>query len=222
MRITALKLVLAVISVSAVMVLGAGRAAAPPPDPCPDPIFHLRTSGGNLVLDTTAPGVGTANFLDSPGLSRAGGNPYRVIGEWKDGYVGDSVAACALEAVGPLHVWLGLRNSDDQGTNFDLRAEVYFKGSDPNSPTILVAAADQLCIKGVTRNPAQAQEIIRSLPLTESPVGDGEFLLKLYARIGTPQNTCAGHNSATGLRVYYNSADRDARFDMFFFDALCS
>ena len=225
MRTTALKLVLAVISVSAVIVLGAGRAAAPPPAPCPDLIFHLRTSGGNLVLDTTAPGVGTATFLDSPVLSRAGGNPYRLIGEWESGFVdGRTVAGCALEALSPLHVWLGLRNSDDQGTNFDLRAEVYFKGSGPNSDPVLVAAAEQLCIKGVTRNPARAQEILGSLQPTEFPVGDGdgEFLLKLSARIGTPQNTCGGHASATGLRVYYNSADRDSRFDMFFFEDMCS
>jgi hypothetical protein len=223
MRITALKLVLAVISVSAVIVLGAGRAAAPPPDPCPDLIFHLRTSSGNLVLDTTAPGVGPANFLDSPVLSRAGGNPYQLIGEWQDGFVGGgTLAACGLEGLSPLHVWLGLRNSDDQGTNFDLRAEVYFKGSVPNSPTVLVASADQLCIKGLTRNPARAQEIIRSLPLTGFPAGDGDFLLKLYARIGTPQNTCGGHASATGLRVYYDSADRDSRFDLFFFEEQCS
>jgi hypothetical protein len=223
MRTTALKLVLAVISVSAVIVLGAGRAAATPLDPCPDTIFHLRISGGNLVLDTTAPSVGTANFRDSPALKRAGGNSYQLIGEWEDGYVGTGTdAACVLEALSPLHVWLGLRNSDDQGTNVDLRVEVYFKGNGPNSPTVLVAAADQLCIKGLTRNPARAQEIIRSLPLTEFPAGDGEFLLKLYARIGTPQNTCGGHANATGLRVYYNSADRDSRFDLFFFEASCT
>src|SRR5580765_6104849 len=118
MRITPLKLVLAVISVSAVIVLGAGRAAAPPPVPCPDLIFHLRTSGGNLVLDTTAPGVGTPTFSDSPVLSRAGGNLYRLIGEWESGFVdGSTVAGCALEALSPLRLWLGLRNSDDQGTN---------------------------------------------------------------------------------------------------------
>jgi hypothetical protein len=204
-------------------VLGTGRAAAPPPDPCPDTIFHLRISGGNLVLDTTAPSVGTASFVDSPALSRAGGNPYQLIGEWEDGYVGTGTdTACVLQALGPLHVWLGLRNSDDQGTRFDLRAEVYFKSNGPNSPAVLVAEADQLCIKGLTRNPSRAQEVIRSLPLTGFPAGDGEFLLKLYARIGTPQNMCAGHASTTGLRVYYNSADRDSRFEMFFFEASCS
>ena len=225
MRITALKLVLAVISVSAVIVLGAGRAAAPLPPPAPTSSFTSAPPVGTSSSTPRLPSVGTATFLDSPVLSRAGGNPYRLIGEWESGFVdGGTVAGCALEALSPLHVWLGLRNSDDQGTNFDLRAEVYFKGSGPNSDPVLVAAAEQLCIKGVTRNPARAQEIMGSLQPTEFPVGDGdgEFLLRLSARIGTPQNTCGGHASATGLRVYYNSADRDSRFDMFFFEDMCS
>ena len=33
------------------------------------------------------------------------------------------LASGSLTALSDLHVWLGLQNSDDQGTNFDLRAE---------------------------------------------------------------------------------------------------
>jgi len=222
MRITALKLGLAVVSIAAVIVLGAGRAAAPPPPPlCPDLLFHLRTSGGSLVLDTTAPGVGTSRFQDSPVLSRAGGNIYQPIGEWES----DEISAqpgCALESLSPLHAWLGLRNSDDQGTNFDLRAEVYFKSSNPGSQPVLIAVANQPCIKGLTRNPTRAQEVLPPLTLVTLPDGDGQFLLKLFARIGTPQSTCGGHASATGLRLYFDSASRDSRFDMFFFEASCN
>lgn len=47
----------------------------------------------------------------------------------------------------------------------------------------------------------------------QSVAGDGEFFLNLLARIGTPQGTCGGHGSATGLRVYFDSTDRDSRFD---------
>jgi hypothetical protein len=213
MRIAALKLVLSVIAVLVVMVLGVGRAAADGSPSCPDPTFHLDLSGVNLVLDTTAPGVGTAKFVDSPVLSRAGGNPYQLIGEWDDGYVGNTTVGCFLDSLSPLHVWLGLRSSDDQGTNFDLRAEVYFEPNPPGSSTVLVASSEQLCIKGLTRNPALAQEIVLSLPLIQHVSGDGEFFLNLSARIGTPQSKCGGHGSTTGLRVYYDSADRDSRFD---------
>jgi hypothetical protein len=177
-------------------------------DTCPDQTFHLRYSGGNFVLDQTAPGPGTAKFVDSPGLSRAAGNPYRQIAEWGNGYVGSSTAGCVLDSVSPLHVWLGLRNSDDQGTNFDIKAEVYLNDG-------LVDSAEQLCIKGLTRNPALAQEITVSFPTpTHASLGDGEVTIKVYARIASP--TCGGHANATGLRVYYDSADRDSRFDLQF------
>jgi hypothetical protein len=55
-------------------------------------------------------------------------------------------AEAAQLSLGPAKLWIGLKNSDDQGTNFDLRAEVYRNGS-------LVAAGQTLCITGMTRNP---------------------------------------------------------------------
>ena len=214
MRIAALKLALAVIGSTALFVLGAGRAAADGIGACADVTFHLHNNKGNLVLVTALPAGSATTFIDSPVLSRGGGNPYQLIGEWDDGYVGGTIPTCFLESLSPLHVWLGLRSSDDQGTNFDLRAEVYFEPNPPGGPTVLVATAEQLCIKGLTRNPALAQEIVLSLPVTNHVSGDGEFFLNLSARIGTPQSKCGGHGSATGLRVYYDSADRDSRFDM--------
>jgi hypothetical protein len=170
MRITALKLLLAVTSTAAVIALGAGRAAAPPPPPCPHLLFYLRTSGGSLVLDPTAPGVGTPRFQDSPVLSRAGGNIYQLIGEWESGEI-SAEPGCALESLGPLHAWLGLRNSDDQGAHFDLRAEVYFKSSSPGSLPVLIAVTERPCIEGLTRNPARAQEILPPLTRVTSPGG---------------------------------------------------
>jgi hypothetical protein len=72
------------------------------------------------------------------------------------------------------------------------------------------------------RNPALAKAVLLALPLMAFPAGDGEFVLELHARIGTPQTTCGGHASTTGLRMYYNAANRDSRFDMFFFENACS
>ncbi len=39
----------------------------------------------------------------------------------------DGGGACPpfLTALSPAHVWLGLKNSDDVGTNFDLKAEIF-------------------------------------------------------------------------------------------------
>ena len=226
MRNATLKLVLSVIAVSAVTMLGAGPAAANGGCIAPSVIFYLhfnptppppppQNPPNPLVLVTTPPAGSVAKFLDSPALKRTGTYPYpyTLIGEWDDGYVGN-IVGCILEAVSPLHVWLGLRNSDDQGTNFDLKADVLFTSNAPGSPTVIVASTEKLCIKGLTRNPALAQEIISGFPPPLHVAGDGEFSLTLSARIASP--ACGGHANATGLRVYYDSADRDSRFDVEF------
>jgi hypothetical protein len=67
-----------------------------------------------------------------------------------------------LTTLGDLHVWLGLKNSDDAGTRFDLAAEVWKNGT-------LVAEGETFCITGVTRNPNLAKEV--SVPFAPfSPV----------------------------------------------------
>ena len=60
------------------------------------------------------------------------------------------LAPGSLISLNDLHVWLGLKNSDDQGTNFDLRVEVNKNGA-------LVASGETYCITGVTRNPVLAK-----------------------------------------------------------------
>ena len=103
----------------------------------------------------------------------------------------------------------GLHSGDDQGTNFDMKAEVWVNN-------LLVATAEDTCIKGVTRNPDLSLEIVRPLPIIQTAWGDSDVTLKLFARVGTPQDTCGGHSGATGLRLYFDSAIRDSRFDMTF------
>ena len=53
----------------------------------------------------------------------------------------------------PAHVWLGLKNSDDQGTRFDVRVLLRVKGG------LLVAEGVTRCVTGITRNPASAKEV---------------------------------------------------------------
>jgi hypothetical protein len=227
MRIAALESVLSIIAVSAVTMLGAGPAAAivvcqisgPTSGPTSEVTFHLHSFGSNPVeftLPTIAPVAGPAKFVDSPALKRTGTYPYpyTLIAEWDDGYIGNNSVNCVLQSLSPLEVWLGLRNSDDQGTNFDLRADVSFTSSVPNSPTIVIATTEALCITGLTRNPALANEITSTFPAPLHVAGDGEFSLTLSARIASP--ACGGHANATGLRVYYDSADRDSLFDALF------
>ena len=109
-------------------------------------------------------------------------------------------------------VWLGLKNSDDQGTQFDLRTEAYVNG-------VLIAAGETRCITGLTRNANQAKEVVVDLAAvagSELELGD-ELSLRVLTRIGTnPDDTkCSGpggsHNNAAGLRLYYGAVSRPSR-----------
>jgi hypothetical protein len=114
----------------------------------------------------------------------------------------------------PAHLSVGLRNSDDQGTPFDVQVELLRNGNP-------VASGVERCISGVTRNPALAREAIVSFdPVGLVPIASGDVLaLRVSARIGTnaDDTKCAGrggsHGSAAGLRLYYDSASQRSRFD---------
>ena len=113
----------------------------------------------------------------------------------------------SLSEPGDLRVWLGLKNSGDQGTRFDLAAEVRKNGT-------LMAEGETLCITGVTRNASLAKEVtVTFQPF--SPVtfnGSSDVLsLKLLTRIGTDGSGgfCGGHSNASGLRLYFDAADRE-------------
>jgi hypothetical protein len=170
----------------------------------PPIVFYLdRGAGGNLLLTETAPTSTTAKFTDSPALSRSNGNPWKPIGAW------DAIIpprSCPVEEVSDLHVWVGLRNSDDQGTQFDLRAD-FMEGN------ALIATGEINCISGLVRNPARAQEVVVSFGPADMTFLSGAVTLVLKARIGTG---CPGHASASGLRVYYGSAAQDSSFDVHF------
>jgi hypothetical protein len=117
------------------------------------------------------------------------------------------------EAFGPGTFWIGLKNSDDQGTQFDLRTEIYRNN-------VLVTVGETRCITGVTRNPSLAKEVAVPVGSVSNPnLGPGDVLsLRVFTRIGTnPDGTkCAGpggsHSNAVGLRLYYDSTTRPSRF----------
>ncbi len=121
------------------------------------------------------------------------------------------IVVTSVTALSPVHAWVGLKNSDDQGTQFDLQAEL-LDGSD------VVWTGVERCIKGVTRNPSLAKEaIVNWDSFPAAGVQSGDVLgLRLSTRIGTnPDGTkCAGHSNAVGLRLYYDATSRASGFDM--------
>src|SRR5438445_1620258 len=174
--------------------------------------FFLHGSGGTanpptLFLDRTGPTATTEKFKDSPSVNFSGGNPWKQVGTWP---AQSALTNGTLTALSPLHVWLGVQSSNDQGTNFDLLAEVSKNGT-------LVASGLTRCITGITRNPASALEATAAFgsfaPAPFNGTTDG-LSLKVSSRIGTnPDNTkCAGHNNAVGLRLYFDATSRQARF----------
>ena len=100
-------------------------------------ISYLHGNGAPpaLTLDTTAPSARNAQFKDSGSLRFTGGNPWQEIGTWRAAPAG---SAQTLTALGNLHSFLGLKNSDDQGTQFDLRGDVFRNG-------VLVGSSQQRC-----------------------------------------------------------------------------
>jgi hypothetical protein len=114
-----------------------------------------------------------------------------------------------LSFLGLGRMWIGLKNSDDQGTRFDVRTEVY-------KNNVLVASGLTRCIVGVTRNPSRALEATISFDAF-SPVtfNFGDVLsLRILTRIGTNANDtkCPGHANAVGLRLYYDGSQRQSLF----------
>lgn len=170
------------------------------------PLF-LRGNGNPVVLslDSVAPSAAAAKYRDSAVLGSGLRNPWVEIGAWP---APPALVSGTLIGLEDLHAWLGLKNSDDQGTQFDLRAEVWKNGFD------LVAAGETACIKGLVRDPANARETAVSFDLF-TPVGfDGitdSLSLKVLTRIGT---ACSGpsHGSATGLRFYFDGVRRPSGF----------
>jgi YVTN family beta-propeller protein len=173
--------------------------------------FYLHGSGpvanpSVLALNQTAPVAAAAKYRDSGSVNFNGGNAWQTIGIWPaDTADADGI----LTSLDDLHLWLGLKNSDDQGTRFDVRAEVLKNGE-------LIATGLERCVAGVTRNANLAKEVI--IPFGQFPAtpfnGDNDILsLRVTTRIGTNGNDtkCAGHNNATGLRTYFDAANRQAR-----------
>jgi hypothetical protein len=180
-----------------------GRDAVCPPT---GPTLYLHGTTTTLFLNATAPTATTTKTKDSPTVTFAKGNPWQEIGVWSaaPGQVS------TLSALGTLRLWLGLKTSDDVGTQFDVKAEVRKGGA-------LIATGAVQCITGLTRNPQQATEV--AVPFgTFSPVSFGTepLSVRLLTRIGTTGEggKCSGpggsHTSAQGLRVYFDAITRPA------------
>ncbi len=183
--------------------------------------FNLRIRKVTAETITTVAGNGDQGFSGDggPATSARLGAPIGVAVDTADNiYIADNLNSrvrMVVAAWPPLvsTLWIGLKNTDDQGTQFDLRTEL-------RKNDVLIASGECRCIAGVTRNPDLAKETrVTFGVIADQTVNPGDtFSFKVMTRIGTtPEETkCAGpggsHSSALGLRLYYDSADRPSSF----------
>jgi len=179
---------------------GSGAAANPP----------------TLFLDATTPPGAADDYKDSAAVNFNGGNAWKDVGSWA--VTPKSLSEGDLTALGAVRIWVGLKNSDDQGTWFDVRSEVLKNGA-------VVASGLSRCVQDVTRNANSAKEI--GIPFNAfAPASfDGSadsLVLRLSTRIGTnaDDTKCGGHNNAVGLRAYFDAASRPAGFSATFLPTL--
>jgi len=159
-----------------------------------------------LLLDTRAPGGSTVKYKDfMRSIQFSGGNPWKLVGAWMGDLRGTPPGS--LIGSGDLRLWLGLKSSGDQGTQFDVKAALSAGGAIAGSGTLL-------CVTGLTSTAAQAREVAVPIVVpTPVPTGPGKMLgLTISTRIGTNPNgtQCAGRSSASGLRVYFDATTRPA------------
>ena len=145
-------------------------------------------------------------------MAFSGGNPWKEIGSW--GASGPSNGLNGtIVGLNNLGLYLGLKNSDDEATRFDFRAEVYKNGA-------LETVGETRCVIGLTRNPDRATLVI--VPLGGFPrdnfTNADQVSVRVLTRIGTTVAgaICGSHASAGGARLYFDAARTPSGFQAAF------
>jgi uncharacterized repeat protein (TIGR03803 family) len=103
--------------------------------------------------------------------------------------------------IGPADAWIGLKNSDDTGTTFDLLAEVF-------QDTVLVASGQLSGVPGVGSGFNNAR--LRTIALTPATVTPGTTLsIRLSVRVAAESR----HRTGTA-RLWFNDASANSRLEV--------
>lgn len=107
-----------------------------------------------------------------------------------------------LTSLGPAQMWVGLKNSDDVGTKFDLLAEVFKNGT-------LIGSGQLNDVAGGSSgfNNAKLDVINLALPASVAFQTGDALKIKLSVRIAAS----SGHRSGTA-RVWFNDSAANSRF----------
>ena len=156
-------------------------------------LFQQFSEAGTWKLNVfVIDAVGNSRFLTDTDLANAGFPTQLQVTQ-----------APQLSALGPAKVWIGLKNSDDVGTKFDLRAEVFKNGS-------LVGSGQLSGVSGGSSGFNNA--VLRTINLalnTPTDVQSGDTVsITLSVRIAVG---VSGHRSGTA-RLWFNDAAANSRF----------
>ena len=107
-----------------------------------------------------------------------------------------------LTSLSRAKVWVGVKNSDDVGIKFDLKAEIY-------KDNTLISSGEIDSVSGGSSGFAHAQ--LDTIPFNSfSPINfpaDSQLKIKLYAR-----NACSGSGKNSGTaRLWYNDSQANSK-----------
>lgn len=176
--------------------------------------FHDDGSGklavDMTILDSSSNTVASWTIYQGFNVSNVGGPAYGWFPneEISDLAIDNSRLSVAstnnLNALSPADMWIGLKNSDDVGTKFDLLAQVYKNGTE------LVGQGELDNVPGGSSGFNNAVKRSITLAVQGSPtVSPADKLsIKLSARIAST----SGHSSGTA-RLWYNDQQAKSMFD---------
>ena len=158
-------------------------------DACAGPV----ASGSNI--DTASVGSKTfvVNAMDRAGNTASLSVTYSVV----------EASSHTLSALDPAKVWVGLKNSDDVGTRFDLKAEIY-----AGETLIGSGQLDGLAGGSSGFNNAKQDSILLTLPTTVDVAPGSALSIRLSARIACSGKT---HSSASA-RLWLGDGQVPSRF----------
>jgi endonuclease G len=179
----------------------------------------VETPSANLTYTVTlGPSHGSlsgtgANRTYTPALNYSGPDSFKfTVTDTGDGAsapltsseatVSITVNCPQLTSLGSASVWIGLKNSDDVGTKFDLLAEVLKNGVVVGSGQLNDVPAG-----GSGFNNAVQRAISQTLASTQSLCPGDILSIRLSARVAAS----SGHNSGTA-RLWYNDGAANSRF----------
>jgi PKD repeat protein len=162
---------------------------------------------GNTTNGTVSESNGSGSVSGSHTYTTPGDYTITVTVTDNNNAAGDSTAGTTainqVSALTPAGIWIGLKNSDDVGTKFDLKAEAY-------KDSTLVASGELESFAGGSsgfNNAHLATIPFDSFSAVDLPAGS-VLSLKVYVR-----NACvgSGHNSGVA-RLWYNDSAASSGF----------